>query len=57
MQQDWQKDASLQGRIVSAFGEAEKASSELVECVETLAQEKMKFERTDAAEETEVTLF
>lgn len=57
MQQNWQKDAALQARVVTAFGEAEEASSELVECVETLAQEKMKFERTDASEETEVTLF
>lgn len=58
LEQDWQKDLQRQNRILQLFSEAETASTDLIERVDTLSQEKMHYETpSDQDSSMDVTLF
>ena len=55
--QNWQKDPDIQELIYINFQQAEEASRELVRLVDTMADEKKRFESTDLEDAGEIELF
>jgi methyl-accepting chemotaxis protein len=55
--QNWQSDRSAQKHIIEEFMELEKSTEELIGWVETLHEEKRRFESVGDAGRTDVTLF
>ena len=58
LEQSWQRDLQLQARILELFTDAETASTVLIERVDTLSTEKMRYEtHADQNAAMDVTLF
>ena len=57
LEKDWETDQNLQAQIVVNFSQAENASFELMEMVDTLAEQKHHFESSDTKDAGEIELF
>ena len=57
LEQDWGSDIDLQQQILTSFKQAEDASFELMGLVDTLAEEKQRFESSAVEDAGEIELF
>ncbi len=57
LEQDWHRDIGLHEELVNAFKQAELNSNKLTSLVDTLAEEKMKFEVANESTVSDIELF